>query len=57
VNLCAYLVANEQLKLNFGVYNLLGQNLWFINPYNSGDNPVPEHKQEILLQVSYRLSK
>ncbi|KOY86373.1 hypothetical protein AD998_09645 [bacterium 336/3] len=57
VNLSAYFVANDQLKINFGIYNLLGQNLWFINPYNSGDNPIPEHKQEILLQISYRLSR
>jgi hypothetical protein len=37
--------------------NILGQNLWFINPYNSGDNPIPEHKQEVLLQISYRLTR
>jgi outer membrane cobalamin receptor len=57
LNLSTYLIATENLKLNLRIYNILGQNLWFINPYNSGDNPIPEHKQEVLLQISYRLTR
>jgi len=56
LNLVTHFNLMDELKLSIGGYNLLGQKLWFINPYNSGDNPIPEQRQELFLRLSYKLN-
>jgi outer membrane cobalamin receptor len=46
----------ENLNIMLGGYNILGQELWFINPYNSGDNPIPEQGREFLIRLSYKVN-
>lgn len=55
-NLAFHYKITEDLNVMLAGYNILGQNLWFINPYNSGDNPVPEQRQELLLRLSYKIN-
>jgi outer membrane cobalamin receptor len=45
----------QGLDLGAGVYDVLGTNFGFIQPYNSGGGILPGPSREFLLKASYRL--
>jgi outer membrane cobalamin receptor len=55
-NMAFHYKITDEFNLMLAAYNILRQNLWFINPYNSGDNPVPEQRQEFSLRLSYKIN-
>ena len=45
------------VNIGIGVYNLLNQNEWFIQPYNSLHAPLPGLSREFSVKIIYDLVK
>ena len=45
----------EKLDVSLGVFDLLGANYKFIQPYNSGHSPLPGPTREIVLKLTYNM--
>lgn len=43
-----------ELSLGAGVFDLLGENYQFIQPYNSGHPPLPDASREFVVRLTYR---
>lgn len=43
-----------ELSLGVGVFDLLGENYAFIQPYNSGHPPLPDASRELVVRLTYR---
>lgn len=43
-----------ELSLGMGVFNLLGEDYAFIQPYNSGHPPLPDASREFVVRLTYR---
>jgi len=46
--------ASEGLDLDFGIYDIFGQNLEFIQPYKGDHAPLPGPSREFRLRLGYR---
>lgn len=43
-----------ELSLGIGVFDLLGENYRFVQPYNSDHAPLPDASREIVVRLTYR---
>lgn len=46
---------HDRIDLGLGVFDLLGENFRFLQPYNSGHAPLPDASREIVLRITFRM--
>ncbi|MBK9026160.1 MAG: hypothetical protein IPL69_20015 [Saprospiraceae bacterium] len=45
------------MTAQFGVFNFLDEDVWYIQPYNSNHAPLPGGGREIQIRLNYSLPK
>lgn len=51
-----YLLKNNRLSINMGINNLLKSDFYYLNAYQSGQNPIPASDRSLNLNLRYRFS-